>query len=62
MWLPFFNSSLDIVAKSYLWREDTADRYIFFNDKEYTDVQYMGEYPTIHHLISDLMHDKINMM
>ena len=46
------------LSESYLWREDTADRYIFFNDKEYTDVQYMGEYPTIHHLISDLMHDK----
>ena len=26
------------LSESYLWREDTADRYIFFNDKEYTDV------------------------
>ena len=30
----------------------------FFNDKEYTDVQYMKEYPTIHHLICELMDNK----
>lgn len=46
------------LTESYLWREDTADRYIFFNDDTYTDVQYMSEYPTIHHLISDLINNK----
>ena len=39
------------LSESYRWRADVQDRYVFFNDEEYTDVQYMGEYPTIHHLI-----------
>ena len=46
------------LAESYLWREDTKDRYIFFNDDNYTDVQYMKDYPTIHHLICELMENK----
>lgn len=46
------------LSESYLWREDVKDKYIFFNDEEYTDVQYMGEYPTIHHLICDLIKRK----
>lgn len=46
------------LSESYLWREDTSDRYIFFNDEEYTDVQYMADYPTIHHLICNLMNNK----
>lgn len=37
------------LLESGLWRDDAEDRYVFFNDKEYTDVQYMREYPTIHH-------------
>lgn len=46
------------LSESYRWREDVQDRYVFFNDEEYTDVQYMGEYPTIHHLICELMNNK----
>lgn len=46
------------LSESYRWREDVKDRYVFFNDEEYTDVQYMGEYPTIHHLICELMNNK----
>ncbi len=46
------------LSESYLWREDTTDRYIFFDDDEYTDVQYMRDYPTIHHLIIELMENK----
>lgn len=43
---------------SYLWREDTADRYTIFEDEDYTDKEYHEEYPTIHHLICDLMEKK----
>lgn len=43
------------LSESYLWRENTNDKYIFFDDENYTDVQYMAEYPTIHHLICDLI-------
>ena len=46
------------LSESYLWREDTKDRYVFFDDAEYTDVQYMSQYPTIHHLISELINNK----
>ncbi len=43
------------LQESYLWREDAADRYTVFDDEDYTDVQYHTEYPTIHHLICELM-------
>lgn len=43
------------LKESYLWREDTTDKHIVFDDEEYTDVQYYAEYPTIHHLICELM-------
>lgn len=46
------------LSESYLWREDAGNRYVFFDDEEYTDVQYMRDYPTIHHLICELMDDK----
>lgn len=42
---------------SYLWREDTIDKYTLFEDEDYTDVQYHAEYPTIHHLIVELMNN-----
>ena len=40
---------------SALFREDAGERYSVFNDKDYTDLDYFREYPTIHHLIVDLM-------
>ena len=43
------------IRESHLWREDTEDRYVFFNDVAYTDHEYFAQYPTIHHLISNLM-------
>lgn len=43
---------------SYLWREDTTDRYTIFEDEDYTDKEYHEEYPTIHHLICDLFDGK----
>lgn len=45
------------LSESYLWREDTGDKHIFFVDEDYTDVAYMKQYPTIHHLICDLMNN-----
>lgn len=34
---------------------DDKDRYIMFSEDEYTDKEYYAEYPTIHHLINELM-------
>ena len=46
------------LSESYKWRDETEDNHIFFNDESYTDVQYMKDYPTIHHLILDFMTNK----
>ncbi len=43
------------IKSSALWREDSGERYSFFDDEEYNDVDYHNEYPTIHHLIDELM-------
>lgn len=40
---------------SALTREDAGDRYPLFNDADYTDREYYDKYPTIHHLIAELM-------
>lgn len=42
---------------SYLWRDDTIDKFTLFEDEEYTDIQYHAEYPTIHHLIVELINN-----
>lgn len=46
--------------ESALFREDVeeGDRYIVFNDPEFTDKEFYEKYPTIHHLIYELMTDK----
>lgn len=44
--------------ESFRFRDETGDEYIFFNDEDYTDVDYMEQYPTIHHLIVELMNNK----
>ncbi|MBQ9416910.1 MAG: hypothetical protein IJU20_08765 [Clostridia bacterium] len=41
---------------SYLYRDECGDRYPIFNDSDYTDADYYKQYPTIHHLIVDLMY------
>lgn len=41
--------------ESALFREDAGDAYSIFNDPDYTDREYYAEYPTIHHLIFELM-------
>ena len=43
------------IRESQLYREEVGDKYILFNDEKYTDTDYFREYPTIHHLIVDLM-------
>lgn len=43
---------------SALFREDAGERYSIFNDKDYTDLDYFRDYPTIHHLINDLMNSE----
>lgn len=40
---------------SALSREDTQEKYSLFDDLMYTDKEYYQQYPTIHHLISELM-------
>ena len=40
---------------SALYREDAGEEYSVFNDNGYTDREYYTDYPTIHHLICELM-------
>lgn len=41
--------------ESFLFREDAGELFSLFNDESYTDREYHSQYPTIHHLITDLM-------
>lgn len=43
------------IRESALWREDAHDAYCLFCDADYTDADYHRQYPTIHHLICELM-------
>ena len=47
----------DRLLESSLMPEDCENRKynIFFDDKDYTDKEYNKQYPTIHHLICELM-------
>lgn len=45
------------IQESALWREDAHDAYCLFADEGYTDKDYHRQYPTIHHLICELMHN-----
>ena len=47
------------LKQSALYPEDrsTGTQNIYFNDVNYTDKEYFSEYPTIHHLIDELMKD-----
>lgn len=48
------------IKESGLYREDTSinSTYFLFQDKDYTDKDFHKQYPTIHHLICDLMADE----
>lgn len=43
------------ITESSLIRSDGAELYCLFNDTGFTDSDYHAKYPTIHHLICDLM-------
>ncbi|MDD6088999.1 MAG: type II CRISPR RNA-guided endonuclease Cas9 [Desulfovibrionaceae bacterium] len=43
------------LASARLWRDDAEEAHTLFNDIGYTDKDYHKAYPTIHHLILDLM-------
>lgn len=45
------------LKSSALFREDAGAPYPVFNDANYTDKDYYAMYPTIHHLIVDLMYN-----
>lgn len=47
------------IRESALWADDktTGSRYTYFSDEGYTDKQFHRDYPTIHHLICELMKD-----
>ena len=40
---------------SRLYREEAGEPFTLFCDEEYSDIDYHRQYPTIHHLIADLM-------
>lgn len=42
-------------SKFYLEDKEVEDKYILFNDKDFTDKDYHREYPTIYHLRKDMM-------
>lgn len=49
------------LKESGLYRDDvssSSDRHIYFNDDGYNDSEYFREYPTIHHLIDELVNSK----
>ncbi len=48
------------IKESGLYREDTSidSTYFLFEDCDFSDIEYHKKYPTIHHLICDLMNDK----
>jgi len=41
--------------ESFLYRDETGDEFTLFCDKDFTDKDYYKLYPTIHHLINELM-------
>ena len=43
------------IKESALFRTDAGEPYCLFNDADFTDKEYHDKYPTIHHLISELM-------
>ncbi|MDD5823951.1 MAG: type II CRISPR RNA-guided endonuclease Cas9 [Firmicutes bacterium] len=46
------------LQESKLYRDEVNDKHILFNDADFTDKEYYAKYPTIHHLICDLMESK----
>lgn len=45
------------LKESSLYGDDSEFEFSLFNDDAFTDKEYHGNYPTIHHLIADLMNN-----
>ena len=45
------------IKESALWRDDAHDAHCLFCDSDYTDADYYRQYPTVHHLICDLINN-----
>ncbi|MDY6034483.1 MAG: type II CRISPR RNA-guided endonuclease Cas9, partial [Bulleidia sp.] len=47
------------MQESNLWADDktVTDKFLLFNDKGYTDKDYLKQYPSIYHLRADLIHN-----
>lgn len=43
--------------ESFLFRSDADDEFVLFNEPDFSDRDYYNLYPTIHHLIADLMNN-----
>lgn len=43
------------LRESRLYRSEVGEKFTLFNDADYTDKDYYEKYPTIHHLIYELM-------
>lgn len=43
------------LQESALYPEDKSEKYSIFSDGDYTDINYHTDYPTIHHLIYELI-------
>lgn len=46
------------LKESALWPEDSMSKNSFFDDVDYKDREYHNQYPTIHHLIMDLIENE----
>lgn len=46
------------LQKSALYRDEAEAPFTLFNDPDYTDREYHNQYPTIHHLLVDLMNSE----
>lgn len=46
------------IRASYIYREDPNEKFALFKDPGFTDREYYAQYPTIHHLITELMKNK----
>ena len=50
---PLFFKRLN---ENALFRDDAGEAFTLFNDSDYSDKDYHRQYPTIHHLLTELMH------
>lgn len=44
------------LKESALYRDEAESKYSIFDDIDYSDIEFHKQYPTIHHLIDDMMY------